>query len=151
MKKKLKQLLIMLPVLTLLVITTVKAQESMHIKLNDGTVIEIPIADIQKLTFDLTAAIEHHPEVVKQLLKLKIYPNPAGEQLAINYSLMQEGTVTIDIFNMNGLLLEKKNLGFRGAGDYRYTLNTQYLHAGTYIFLIRQNDQFVTEKIIIKD
>jgi hypothetical protein len=150
MIKNPQKLLILLSVLALLVINQVEAQQYMRINQSDGTVLEIAIADIQKLTFDLTTAIEQHPELVKQLLKLKAFPNPAKEYVMIGYSLNENGKVTVEIFNMNGLLIEKIAWGIQQPGDYHYRINTQHLTPGTYICRVQQNNASVTQKIIIK-
>lgn len=150
MRKKTQSLLIMLSVLAFLVINPARAQQYMRINQSDGSVLEIAIADIQKLTFDLTTAIEQHPEVAKQLLKLKVYPNPSREKVVLDYSLQHEGIVTIEIFNLNGLLLEKITQGFQQPGDHHHLLSTKHLSSGTYLCRIQQNNQFVTEKIVVK-
>jgi hypothetical protein len=150
MIKKPFRLLFLSSVLALLVINPLKAQESMRINLSGGTSMEIAIADIQKLTFDLTTAIEQHPEIVKQLLKLKVYPNPAKDQVVIDYCVEEKGQVVIEIFNINGLQLQTINPGFLHPGNYSHKMNLRHLSAGTYVCRIHQNNQFVTKKIIVK-
>lgn len=150
MRKETQSLLIMLCALVFLAINPARAQQYMLINQSDGTVLEIAIADIQKLTFDLTTAIEQYPAVAKQLLKLKVYPNPSREKVVLDYSLQHEGIVTIEIFNLNGLLIEKMNQGFQQPGDYHHLLTTHHLPSGTYLCRIQQNNQFVTEKIVVK-
>lgn len=150
MRMKTQSLLIMLCALAFLVINPARAQQYMRINQTDGTVVEIAIADIQKLTFDLTTAIEQYPEVAKQLLKLKVYPNPSREKVVLDYSLQHKGIVTIEIFNLNGLLLKKMNQGFQQSGDHKHLLSTHHLPSGTYLCRIQQNNQFVIEKMIVK-
>jgi hypothetical protein len=150
MRKKPKSLLILLPVLAFLVINPTRAQQYMRINQSDGTVLEIAITDIQKLTFDLTTGIQQHPELVKQLLKLKVFPNPAKEFVMLDYSLHEKGNVVIEIYNMQGLLIERINQGLQPPGDYNYRINTQHLAAGTYICRVQQNNESVTQKIIVK-
>lgn len=150
MKKKPQRLLLMLTVLALLVIRPLHAQQVMRVNLNDGTVMEIAIADIQKLTFDLTTEIQKKPEVVKQLLKLNVYPSPAKEQISVDYTLLEKGKVLIEVFSMNGLKIESINQGLQQPGDYHFRLNTMKLASGTYILRVQQNKAFVTEKIIVK-
>jgi hypothetical protein len=122
----------------------------LRINQSDGTVIEIAIANIQKLTFDLTTATDQHPEIVKQLLKLKVYPNPAKEQVVIDFSVEEKGEVVIEIFNISGLQLQTTNLGFQHPGNYSHKMNLNHLSAGTYVCRIQQNNRFVTKKIIVK-
>lgn len=149
-RKKTQRFLLLFAMLAFLSIKPMHAQQFMRVNLNDGTVIEVAIADIQKLTFDLTTGIQNNPEVVKQLLKLNVYPNPARDQVSVDYSLVEKGRVMIDIFTMNGLLLESINRGFQLAGDYNFRLNTNQLASGTYILKVQQNKAFVTQKIIVK-
>ena len=136
--------------LAFLVINPVRAQQYMRINQSDGSVLEIAIADIQKLTFDLTTGIQQHPELVKQLLKLKAFPNPAKEFVMLDYSLQEKGDVIIEIYNMQGLLVERINQGLQPPGIYKYRFNTNHLTAGTYICRVQQNNQSVTQKIIVK-
>ena len=141
----------MLPVLAFLVINPARAQHYMRLNQSDGTVLEIAIADIQKLTFDFTTGIQQHPELVKQLLKLKAFPNPAKEHVMLDYSLHEKGHVMVEIYNMQGLMIERVNQGLQHPGDYNYRINTQKLAAGTYICRVQQNKQSVTQKIIVKN
>ena len=150
MIKKTQSLLILLTVLAFLVINPARAQQYMHINQSDGSVLEIAVADIQKLTFDLTTAIQQHPELVKQLLKLKAFPNPAKEYVMLDYSLHEKGNVNIEIFNMHGLLIERISQGLHHPGDYNFRINIQHLASGTYICRVWQNNESVTQKIIVK-
>lgn len=150
MRKKPESLLILLPVLALLVINPLRAQQYMRINQSDGTVLEIAIADIQKLTFDLTTGIQQHPELVKQLLKLKVFPNPAKNYVVLDYSLHEKGNVDIEIYTMQGLLVEKINQGIQTSGVYEYRIKTNHLAVGTYVCRVQQNNQSVTQKIIVK-
>jgi hypothetical protein len=150
MRKNPQKLLIVLPVLAFLVINPARAQQYMRINQSDGTLLEIAIADIQKLTFDLTTGIQQHPELVKQLLRFKAFPNPAKEYVMLDYSLHEKGNVNIEIYNMQGLLIERINQGLQHPGGYNFRINTQHLAAGTYICRVQQNNESVTQKIIVK-
>ncbi len=150
MRKRLQSLLVLFSVLAFLVINPAKAQQYMRINQSDGTVFEVAIADIQKLTFDLTTGIQQYPELVKQLLKLKVFPNPGKEHVVLDYSLQEKGNVNIEIYSMQGLLVERIKQGLQYSGDYNYRINTNHLAAGTYICRVQQNNESVTQKIIIK-
>jgi hypothetical protein len=150
MRKKTQSLLILLSVLAFLVINPVRAQQYMRINQSDGTVLEIAINEIQKLTFDITTGIQKHPEIVKQLLKLKVFPNPAKEYVMLDYSLHEKGHVMVKIYSLQGLLVERINQGLQPPGVYEYRINTNHLAAGTYICRVQQNNQSVTQKMIVK-
>lgn len=141
---------LLLFILTLTVFSQIRAQSKMRINLNDGSSLEFFLDDIQKLTFDLVTAMQNHPEVAKQLLKIKAFPNPAKDQVVLEYSLSGETEVMIEIFTMQGVLVERKNMGIQHHGDHQHTLNTQHLVSGTYICRVRQSNEVVTTKIIVK-
>lgn len=150
MKKKSMKWLIMLTVIAFMAFPALKAQENLRINLDDGTVIEIPLNEIAKLTFDLTTDLDQRPELLKQLLKLKAYPNPAKDFVTFDYSLPEQGKVLIEIFNISGIRQQSLDLGLQQEGDYQYRWNTLHLSSGTYICRIQQNNQIVSEKIIVK-
>jgi len=150
MKKKSMKWLILLTVMAFMTFPALMAQENLRINLDDGTVIEIPLSEIQKLTFDLTTDLGQRPELLKQLLRLKAYPNPAKEHVTFDYSLPERGKVLIEIFNINGIRQQSLDLGLQQEGDYQYRWNVQHLSSGTYICRIQQNNQIVSEKIIVK-
>lgn len=145
-----KTSILLLFIITLTLFSEIRAQSKMRINLNDGSTLEFFLDDIQKLTFDLVTAIENHPNIAKQLLIIKTFPNPAKDQVVLEYSLTGETEVIIEIFSIHGVLVERKNIGKRHQGDHQHTLNTQQLVSGTYICRVWQNNEVVTTKIIVK-
>lgn len=121
----------------------------MLIHLNDGTVIEVAVDDIRKLTFDVLTITEHKPELAQQLLKLKVFPNPAKEQFTMHYSLHESGYVQVDLLDQKGFSVESGIIGFKQPGKYYHQIKTERLKTGIYLCRIRQRNQVVTEKIII--
>jgi hypothetical protein len=150
MNQVLKTSILLLFILTLTLFSKISAQSKMRINLNDGSTLEFFIDDIQKLTFDLVTAIQNHPKITKQLLKIKAFPNPAKDQVVLEYSLSGEAEVVIEIFTMQGVLVERLNIGIRHQGDHQHTLNTQQLVSGPYICRVWQNNEVVSTKIIVK-
>lgn len=126
------------------------SQERMRVNLSDGSVIEIAIDDIRKLTFDLTTDLAKPTEWVQQFLKVKTYPNPARECLNIDYSLAAKGEVVLEIYSMSGNQLLNRTFGDQQPGEYQYRWNTMNVPAGMYICRIRQNSEVISEKIIVK-
>lgn len=125
-------------------------QETMRVNMKNGTVMEFAIAEITKLTFDNSTDIERYSETVGRLLKMKAFPNPARDHVNIEYTLASCGEVAVEIFNMNGLRMEALDRGNQVAGEYQLQLYLPDVPAGIYICRIRQNNETVSEKIIIK-
>jgi hypothetical protein len=125
-------------------------QETMRLNMKNGTVLEFAIAEITKLTFNNSTGLEQFSEVVGQLLKMKAFPNPALDHVNIEYTLASYGDVGVEIFNMNGLRIDARDIGCQVAGKYQLQLYLPDIPAGVYICRIRQNKENVSEKLIIK-
>lgn len=145
-----KSLLILFSVLAFLVINSAKAQDTMRINQSDGTVLEIAINDIKKITFDNLVSIPLHHPVIKQLFSLKLYPNPAKDQVNIEYTLNVSGIVNLEIYSLAGALIYSSMIGHKQQGDHTWRWQTNNIPSGTYICLVRQNQIVVTEKVIVK-
>jgi hypothetical protein len=124
-------------------------QNYMHVHQNNGNVLIIPISEIQKLTFDLVTTAKQYPNIVRKLLKVKMYPNPVKDFVLIDYSLLERGILLIDVRNIKGELIESVELGYKNKGDYQFRLDTSKYMNGVYIISITQNNQLLTRKIIV--
>lgn len=150
MRRRNLKLLIIPAVLVFSVIPRLKAQEYMTVWLKDGNVMEFAIGGIEKLTFDASNDILEYADIMKQLLEMKVYPNPTAEVLNIDYRLAESGDVIIEIFDTSGRRFLNLNRGFQNAGIYEYQWLAAEAPTGIYICLIRQNQSIVSEKIIVK-
>lgn len=150
MKNKPLKLLILLTVLAFAAIPKLKAQQYMSVWLKDGTVMEFAIEGIEKLTFDASSNIVEYADIMKQLLEMKVYPNPTADVLNIDYKLSESGDVIIEIFDNSGRSFSNLHRGFQNAGIYEYQWLASEAPPGIYICLIRQNQSIVSEKIIVK-
>lgn len=150
MKKTQLKLLWLLAAFLLLYQPTLSAQEFMRIKLNDGSVMIIALSDVQKLTFDIPSGIGEQSDLVKQLLKLKVYPNPARDYLNLDYSLAEQGHVWLEVFNAVGNRIMSKTNGLQQPGDYQFQWLLPDVPPGLYICRVKQNNNIVSEKIIVK-
>ncbi|HNS16971.1 MAG TPA: T9SS type A sorting domain-containing protein [Bacteroidales bacterium] len=134
----------------LLLLPRASTQENMRVNLKDGTVIELAIDDIRKLTFDLNTGLAQHGALVQQLLKIKAYPNPARDHVNLDYALAVKGDVLLEVYTIGGSLRLNKSFGEQQPGEYQYRWNTTDVPSGLYVCRIRQNNEIVSEKVIVK-
>jgi hypothetical protein len=129
----------------------VMAQQYMQIKKKDGSVTQILLSDICKLTFSdfATTLPEQKAKVMQAIVKLKSYPNPASTYIIIDYELTLPGIVMLEIYSITGMLIYSASLDNQGIGKYSYRWNTDNIKSGIYIFKIRQNNKIVNEKVIV--
>lgn len=79
---------------------------------------------------------------------LSVYPNPANEQINVQYTLSGNTKATITVMNALGqsLIAETENAT---AGDNKMVLNTQALSPGVYLLRIEAGNYSAFKKIVI--
>jgi hypothetical protein len=87
-------------------------------------------------------------ESKNSLISLAVYPNPAlGEQVTLSYAHLTAGNVTIQLVDMMGKVLFVENVQVSTSGQYVLPL-TDFPN-GVYSLIVLQDDQQVSEKVII--
>lgn len=75
----------------------------------------------------------------------RVYPNPIGNELNVNFSLVENGKTRLDIFDMRGrLIVDLINTELEN-GEYNYKFDTSFLE--TDIYLLRLKTETL-EKIV---
>ena len=91
-----------------------------------------------------TTNIARTEQLILQNFKLsQNFPNPFNGQTVIHYRLDQAAqNVLVRFFDLNGRLIETRNLGQHLAGSYRFQWNPVDLASGVYfyVFNVRFND-----------
>ncbi|UUV22189.1 zinc-dependent metalloprotease [Paenimyroides aestuarii] len=79
---------------------------------------------------------------------LKIYPNPTTSVLNVAFSTKDTGTVTFNIFDLNGRLI--KTVFHQNSSIIDQQINVADLTTGTYILVIKTDKHTTTHKFIKK-
>ena len=66
------------------------------------------------------------------VFKLNTDPNPFTDQFVLGFELEQNTTVKLRIFDLQGRLVKRINLGMRNSGNHRETINMDGLTTGMY-------------------
>ena len=77
-----------------------------------------------------------------------IYPNPANDQCAIEFSLKNNSNVDIYIYALNGILCGEFHFANREAGKFHAYLPINALANGTYQVVCKTNQQTILQKLI---
>jgi hypothetical protein len=83
-------------------------------------------------------------------LAMNIYPNPASETVAVNYTLASSTAVTISVYDIAGKLILSQNKDVQSNGFHTETLNTADLNSGFYTVTVSTNAGRSTTKLIKK-
>ncbi len=78
------------------------------------------------------------------------YPNPASDQITLDYELEQQEDIRISIHHANGQLIRQEYLGSRATGTHREQLDLNELGNGVYFFMLSTTRTRVMKKLIIQ-
>lgn len=87
-------------------------------------------------------------EAEKIFADLKIGPNPSDNYLSIEFNLKRSGFTKIEIYNVNGELVDYMDYRFRNIGINIFTWNHS-LTPSQYYIVLTQNDLVLTKKLIV--
>ena len=99
--------------------------------------------------FDPSLSVTELP--AKQTVNLRNYPNPFQNQTTIKYELTQNGSVNLDLMNVNGSLVKHLFSGQKQKGTYTYQLNVSGLSSGVYFVNLRHAGSTSSHKIVIRN
>lgn len=71
-------------------------------------------------------------EGVSMLSPITLFPNPANQSAAINFSLVENANVVVNVYNTLGELVSTEDKGTFSAGQQQVTMNTAVLANGMY-------------------
>jgi sugar lactone lactonase YvrE len=102
----------------------------------DGNLYVVDIVFGQVLKYNLLSSTQ---ETLLSSAAVKVFPNPASEQVNIEYELTREAPVTMGIYDLGGRLLASWNEGNMPSGKHLLTWNGtdaggRTIQNGTYIF-----------------
>jgi N-acetylneuraminic acid mutarotase len=79
-----------------------------------------------------------------------VYPNPASETTTIRYNTKEAGTVSLEVFNPLGQLVEKFQLDKMVAGNHQFEWNVEGYRDGLYLIVLKTESSASVGKLMIK-
>jgi hypothetical protein len=80
---------------------------------------------------------------------LSPFPNPTTERATVRYTLPEDGTVTLSVYNVLGQRVATLVDGRQSAGRKQRTLDTSSFGSGVYFLRLNTKDEIVTERLTI--
>ena len=90
------------------------------------------------------------PQNVAGESTLKVYPNPATNHAYVDFTVSDNTTVDIQMFDMSGKVVYKKSLGKVAAGKHLQIIPCDQLNKGVYVVRVAAGTQPMTSKLIVK-
>ena len=78
------------------------------------------------------------------------YPNPARDQVFINYSLVQATTVSIDVYDLAGKRVQSKAFNKLDVGRHQTSIPTSQLLPGQYYYRVSTDHGQISSRFIVK-
>jgi hypothetical protein len=78
----------------------------------------------------------------------EVYPNPVSSQAVLNFDLVRDSEVSVEIMNISGQVVHRLNLGEMFAGTHNQTVDLSHLAAGMYYVKTSMNDQIEIKRIV---
>jgi len=89
-----------------------------------------------------TTAVEHIIAKTPKSLPLLVYPNPATDQITINYDIAEEGMALLSVFTINGQkITDVISRSDASLGSFSETMDVSNLPAGMYIVILLNNNK----------
>jgi hypothetical protein len=90
--------------------------------------------------------IEHDPGIIS---RFEVYPNPAKDQITVEYELAKKSTVNLSLYTIDGRLVSNLSAGksFSGKGLESFTL--ELLPEGVYLLEMKAGNSVLTRKLQI--
>ena len=82
-------------------------------------------------------------------LEMNIYPNPIVNEATINFSVEEATTVSYQIYDLTGRMVQNATLGNYGQGSHSVNFNVNALSSGAYIVKVQAGAVSNTSKILV--
>ncbi len=132
------------------------AGDSLIVHLKSGERVAIPIADIQKITFDtLSTDVVRAGSTAPSGLELSPnFPNPSINGTNIEFSIPNRGNVCIAIYDAKGNVIRRMELPHSPAGQnyVRWDERTNegaLVPSGDYFYEVRFEDEVRARKMVV--
>ena len=80
----------------------------------------------------------------------EVFPNPLENGSVVNFDLVRESDVTVEVYNAVGQKVADVKQGRLSAGEHRYELPTSQLGAGFYFVKLTVGNRAYSKKVIVK-
>ncbi len=101
-------------------------------------------------TFNYSDEVQVNYNIPNEFKLLQNYPNPFNPGTKINFSLTQKAHVSFQIYNVIGELVASLiNNELKEPGSYTINFNASEFSSGTYIYILRQGENILSEKMIL--
>ncbi|MCH7819996.1 MAG: choice-of-anchor B family protein [Candidatus Marinimicrobia bacterium] len=86
---------------------------------------------------------------LRRLSLLGNYPNPFNPSTNIEFYLSEAGSISLNIYNINGEFIETLAEGFHSAGEHRYKWSGDEYATGVYVYALKTSEGLKSGKMLL--
>ena len=77
------------------------------------------------------------------------YPNPFNPSTNLSYTVPQDGSVKLSVYDINGRLVENLVNSYQQAGSYNAVWNASNISSGVYFVRLSASSEILTQKVML--
>ena len=106
-------------------------------------------AECADVCFDDGGALDNDLTIQDTYRISSVYPNPFNPTTTVTYQIPEFSTISIDIYNMNGQLVENLYRGYKSPGEYSIEWNAGNITSGAYLVKLVSGSFVETQKVML--
>jgi len=107
-------------------------------------------AKVYKATIDASTGIENQPFLSNSIFLNQNRPNPFNRETTIDYTVPDDGFVTMKVFDVSGKLVSVLVNQKLQKGSHTLKLSANHLEPGAYYYVLRAGEAVETKKFMIQ-
>jgi hypothetical protein len=93
-------------------------------------------------------SVPETPAVV-ETVTVNMYPNPVRGEATVSFNMVDNGTVSYQVFDITGRMVMNQNAGRFAEGQQEIKINTENLSTGSYILRLNQGANTSCVKFLV--
>jgi len=119
-----------------------------QLRFNDGEYY-LQGAIINGVKFGTITDVKEKESVIPTKFKVEAFPNPFNSTITLKLSLPYSGFTELSIYNILGQKINTIWEAYKPSGKYNIKYYADNLSSGVYLVLLKQNQLFSEQKIIL--
>lgn len=124
--------------------------KGVNLDINNLEVVAFIAEGKQEIITGAEFKIQTSVEEINNVTNFEVYPNPAKDNVQLNFNLNDSKIVKVSVYNTLGAVVFSQNEGTLSSGNHTIDLNVSNLSSGIYYMNIKAGDNTITKKLIIE-
>jgi photosystem II stability/assembly factor-like uncharacterized protein len=87
-------------------------------------------------------------EISRTAYDLQVFPNPAGDEVSLFFSLEEPGNLSVEVYDLQGKLLQRQAARKYSAGEHQATIGFRDLSPGLYLVGLKGKRSMAMKKLL---